>query len=65
VECLAEETEVIQENLPQMPLCPPQIPHDLTSGSNCEMKQMPLQTLFGIPIQRITGLFAGGKAAGT
>jgi hypothetical protein len=24
------ETEVLAENLPPVPLCPPQIPHDLT-----------------------------------
>jgi hypothetical protein len=26
---LAEETEVLGEKLPLVPLCPPQIPHDL------------------------------------
>jgi hypothetical protein len=31
VECeLAGETEVLGENLPPVPLCPPQISHDLT-----------------------------------
>jgi hypothetical protein len=29
---LAGETEVLQENLPPVPLSPPKIPHDLTWG---------------------------------
>jgi hypothetical protein len=30
VDCLAGKTEVFGENLPPVPLCPPQIPNDLT-----------------------------------
>jgi hypothetical protein len=30
VEWVARETEVFGGNLPPVPLCPPQIPHDLT-----------------------------------
>jgi hypothetical protein len=29
---LAGETEVLGENLPPVPLCPPQIPHDVTQA---------------------------------
>jgi hypothetical protein len=35
VECeLVGENEVLEENLPPVSLCPPQIPHDLGLGSN-------------------------------
>jgi hypothetical protein len=37
VECLAGETAVLGEN---MPLCPPQIPHDLTRAAEVGSRRL-------------------------
>jgi hypothetical protein len=50
---LVEETEVLAENLPPMPLCRPQIPHDLTweqtlgQGAMVESQQLTPQPQLG------------------
>jgi hypothetical protein len=47
VGCLAGETEVLGENLPPVPLCVPQIPHDLICA---------LSRAYALGSQRLTAL---------